>query len=611
MRRLPIRWAKTLGLLLTIAPASLAQTDEPPPNLLDNQTFDSPLTLRVRKYATVPSQTFGDLSTRSINSMTTRPGDTQGLYVTSLDGRIHRLTDNAQGQGDVSLWYDVKDSAPLSPRSRIHGGLRDIAFHPDFNQVGSPGYGKVYGSLMLTRDSATSSTNFLGSSRSGLNAQGAVAEWTFDFGTNSIDDGSYRELFRVQSPQFDHPIKQLEFNPHALPGDADYGALYIAHGDGSVFNTSVGTGQTTSDALGKILRINPIEDTASQSPYQLVGNAFELDGDPNTLAEVFTWGHRNPHNITFGQTVDGRQQLLVAEVGQDNIDEVNLIKLDEHDGENFGWNLRTGTFTFDGTIGYGAGAGPLPANEASAFDLVYPVLQLDHDDLTGDRRVAIAGGVVIDNWVDPTLQGRYFYGDFATNSLGGSGGEIWSAKLQTLADLKTSLDPGESPESLEWIDDFERHPLAFDHDDNPSTADLLFDDFIDLLEADGTSGNRSNIRFGEGPDGALYVSSKQNGSIYLISNTKQLGLPGDATGNGVVNLADYNLIQLNYGQSVLAGTGGDVTFDGRVDLSDFFKWKQAASPALVALVSGTIPEPSALLLIGMSTWLTVVHRRRA
>lgn len=61
---------------------------------------------------------------------------------------------------------------------------------------------------------------------------------------------SYGEAFRVAMPRYDHPIKQIVFKA---------GYLYIGHGDGSLSSAIAGGGQG-NDALGKVLRIDPLQD---------------------------------------------------------------------------------------------------------------------------------------------------------------------------------------------------------------------------------------------------------------------------------------------------------------------------------------------------------------
>lgn len=486
-------------------------------NLLNDVVTPSTTRIDVIRYATLPSHTNLERNnTRQIISLTSRPGD-DALYTTSQDGRIHRVAPTANGLGSVSEWFNLNSAfsgVSINNGNAFHGGARSTAFHPDFDNPASNGYGKFYASFIADN---VSNANFLGNSSG--NYQSAVGEWTYDFKTNQVQGGSYRELFRVKNPNFDHPIKQISFNPHANISDDDYGLLYIAHGDGSVFNTRIGTGQNTQDALGKILRINPINPGGTKN-YTTPGNVFSEDSNSQTLPEIYSFGHRNPHTLTFAQDSQGETHLITTEIGQDNVDEVNIVL----NGRNYGWNERTGTFTFDGSIGYTEGVGHLPHNDASENNHIYPSIQIDHDDPTSNRRIATAGGFIPGPGSHTGLQGRFIFGDFAVSSSGSipesSGGDLWSVSLDDLLAQNTFLSgsPGDdSPSDLSWIDDFDQHAIGFDRD-NDGIVDQIVSDFVELLQADGVNTNRADFRFGTGPRGELFLSSKQNGAIYKLTN---------------------------------------------------------------------------------------------
>ncbi|MEM6751155.1 MAG: matrixin family metalloprotease, partial [Planctomycetota bacterium] len=86
-----------------------------------------------------------------------------------------------------------------------------------------------------------------------------------------------------------------------------------------------------------------------------------------------------------------------------------------------------------------------------------------------------------------------------------------------------------------------------------------------------------------------------------------VALPGDANGDGVVDLLDFDVLAQNFGSSTGNGAvDGDFNGDGVVDLLDFDVLAQnfgATSPA-------AIPEPtSGAVMTGVALWL--VRRRRA
>lgn len=84
-----------------------------------------------------------------------------------------------------------------------------------------------------------------------------------------------------------------------------------------------------------------------------------------------------------------------------------------------------------------------------------------------------------------------------------------------------------------------------------------------------------------------------------------VGLVGDADGNGVVNIADFDLIRGNFLNTVAAGEDGDLDFSTVVDLTDFRIWKNAFGGA----GPNSVPEPSAALLIVVGGAGLVLARR--
>jgi hypothetical protein len=86
-------------------------------------------------------------------------------------------------------------------------------------------------------------------------------------------------------------------------------------------------------------------------------------------------------------------------------------------------------------------------------------------------------------------------------------------------------------------------------------------------------------------------------------------VPGDVNGDGAVNNADFEVIRLNFLQSVTARADGDLNADGFVDFADFREWKGAA-PGVGSSSAASIPEPTAyLLVVGMGFGISLWTRR--
>ena len=295
-------------------------------------------------------------------------------------------------------------------------GLSCIAFHPDYARPGTGGEGKFY----TTYQSNVPGLRVPDYSGAGLPtrpgivlAQYAITEWTVDPSNLArIDPNSRREVIRFESSgpkTVVHSVGGLSFDPFAQPGDADYGNLYIPMGDMNDTST-VPNWQHVQDRdnpFGKILRINPLANGAA--PYSVpASNPFAdggsvLDPDGNT-EEIYAWGFRNPHTMSFAQDRNGISRLIVFDIGAADYEEINVVDR----GDNHGWTR------FDGAV---------PGNPATALNMAagaileFPAAVYDHTipNLPGTPPVAglaaITGGFVVSDPNDPTFENELIFGD--------------------------------------------------------------------------------------------------------------------------------------------------------------------------------------------------------
>ncbi len=475
-------------------PAQLVLSAKPPNTDTDNNVmwnFDpipSDLEVIIQPYVELP------LATNGLPARWNTMGsfDNRLFVADEHDGRVYEITN-----GEASLWFDIADAIQshtgrsLNISNSFHGGLRGIAFHPDFTTNG-----KFYASLMEQRPNDTTN-HFYISDNSGIDADSVLVEWTADITTLNINPASYREIFRVGVPEYDHPIKQIAFNPYVEPGSKDYGNLYIAHGDGSVESTLAGTGMA-NDALGKILRINPLQ--AGDNNYSVpTDNPFTQDNSlPN---EVYSYGHRNPHHLAF--SIDGH--LLATEAGRDNVDEINLIK----PGSDYGWPEREGAFVHLDAGTLFDGVDELPENDALNGH-EYPVVQFGHHGSIGATFTgeALGGGFVVEN--GSALNGEFFYIDFPKTGL------LMHSSLTDMLQAKTNGAPSEltNAQTFSAI-------IKFDHDANPDTPPLD-NDLKQIVQSAAGYVNvfdRLDIRIHQGTQGELYLTSKRNNMVYVVSNS--------------------------------------------------------------------------------------------
>lgn len=436
----------------------------------------------VKRFAKIPN--FGGRGSRIV-STTNFGGD---LYVctSTSGGLIYKVTTS----GQVSLFFNAAgamsyNGQPMDTTNLQHGGLRSVAFHPNFNSNGF-----LYVSTMIKRNVSPSSLNYFSKPSANLiPADSVLLEFKFSKPLNKVLASSMRVVMRIGMPKYDHPIKQIAFKgPY----------LYIAHGDGSVQSATAGGGQR-NDGLGKIIRINPLQ--SGDQPYSVPSsNPFISNG--NWKNELYAVGFRNPHNICFSKS----GELFVTDAGRDNVEEVNIVKA----GGNYGWSLREGTFVHKASGGIVNGVGPLPGNDAS-FGFEYPVVQVGHEGSVGAGFVgqALAGGCPVEN--GSPMSGRMFYANFPSD------GNLYYSFLSNMRAAKTKGSPSQLTQATTY-----KAGILFDHDNNPNSAPLKLDNMRDVVRKEPGLGSqtRCDLRFGQGPGGEIYISSKVSGWLYLLTSTK-------------------------------------------------------------------------------------------
>src|SRR5678809_1571682 len=89
--------------------------------------------------------------------------------------------------------------------------------------------------------------------------------------------------------------------------------LYIGIGDGSSVEFGFPFLAHSLDKIwGTIIRIDPRGNNSRNSQYGIPkSNPFVDSKDPNTLGEIYAYGFRNPHRISW--TKDGR--ILSSNIG--------------------------------------------------------------------------------------------------------------------------------------------------------------------------------------------------------------------------------------------------------------------------------------------------------
>ena len=270
------------------------------------------------------------------------PGDPDALWVLEQPGRVVRL---AGGAREVVL--DLTRRVKLGAEQ----GLLGIAFHPDF---------------------ATDRRLYL--HWSNPNGDTRVAEFEVR-GDGRIDPHPGRQLLALDQPEENHNGGQLAFGPD--------GRLYLGLGDGGG-------------------AFDPNEN--AQDRESLLGKVLSTDIDARRPAwRVELYGLRNPWRFSFDPALG---ELWVADVGQDEIEEVNRVLLEpDEPPKNLGWSAFEGVDELD--EGH---------DLDTTGDIVWPVATYTHRD-----GCSVTGGIVYHGTDVAELAGRYVYGDFCS-------GTLWSLK---------------------------------------------------------------------------------------------------------------------------------------------------------------------------------------
>ena len=438
--------------------------------------------------------------------------DGSGRMVVATLGGLLRVIDedgNILG-GPDSIYLNTNTSqTAIAPFAY---GLTSVAFHPDFANSGSGGFGKLY-VLVTEAPKAENLYDFVPIVGSGNDHAALLVEYTID--ASAIDSNALitsgggqnvgrRELFVVREPDNEHNFCDLVFD--------EAGRLFVSAGDGLFnFNGAVNlealNAQELETVLGKVLRIDPLGSTSSNGQYGIVNeNVFASDGDANTLGEIFSYGHRNPWRLSIDHPT-GR--VLVGEVGHFNIEEVNICS----NGNNYGWPDLEGSFLINFNNGF-----DLMPDIGDAFAIANgytpPTFEYDHEDGR-----SVTGGFVYRGNSIPALHGKYIFGEF-------QGGFVAGDRRLFVGDLDTG-------------------------------------DFQVLSLAAGSVNLGQPVSFGEDASGELYVVTL-DGRILTIN---PIVLFGDANQDGVVNLLDIQpfVALITAGQFQLEA---DMNQDGAVNLLD-------------------------------------------
>lgn len=498
-------------------------------------------TLELTDYLELPLT--GDMSTDRVSGVLARgsvlrdePGGGKRFFINDLTGPLYIFDKQTKKLIPYLNFDGTGDRTGLFPKFTAAmgyaAGLMNFVFDPDYARNGifytlhmesstTPEESAVPKSGVVSGlDLAGYRTTKALSPPTALNARGTremvLVEWTDKQIGNTTFEGTAREVMRMQLPGIFHPLNEIIFNPAARRGDPDWRVMYLGVGD-------AGTGERPGPARmyaqrldtyqGKILRIIPMlsehtsTSTISENGRYRIPNDNPFISDPGAKKEIWAYGLRNPHRLTWYIDPEKPRQatLFAFNIGLVSWETIAVIKK----GANYGYPLREGTQS----MSEGNAMGPLPTDDAIPILLTdsitrgtvrptYPVIQYPHAPGGGD---AIANGFIYRGKQIPVLKDCFVFGDVTT-------GRIWYTPIKDV--------------------------LAAD-DGNPLTVAPIYELNTQLRKlSEGTyrkrgglstglpgrgavaGAGRIDLRLSEDNEGELYVLTKGDGMIRKFVSIK-------------------------------------------------------------------------------------------
>ncbi|MGK0219529.1 MAG: glucose/arabinose dehydrogenase, partial [Planctomycetota bacterium] len=291
----------------------------------------------------------------------TGAGDGSGrLFVVEQSGVV-RVVGPGADPSTADVFLDITERVS---RAGNEEGLIGFAFHPKFSENG-----EVYVHYSLA----------------GPDATGILSRFTLMKDDPSrLNPESEHILLRQPQPYRNHNGGTVAFGPE--------GYLFLTLGDGGAADDPHGNGQNLLTLLGSILRID-VDTPGDGLPYGIPeDNPFA--GDPESArAEIYAFGFRNVWRFSFDRETG---ELWAGDVGQNLIEEIDVV---EYAG-NYGWRRFEATRVFDKTT------------ELTTEPAIGPVSTYGRTE-----GISITGGNVYRGQRYPSLQGAYFYGDYASGNI--------------------------------------------------------------------------------------------------------------------------------------------------------------------------------------------------
>ncbi len=376
-----------------------------------------------------------------------------------------------------------------------------------------------------------------------------IAEYKTTTGNGNSNTGditSERVLLTIPQPFSNHNGGMVEFGPD--------GYLYIGMGDGGSGNDPGNRAQNRAQLLGKMLRIDPNVPPGSMVPYLIPAtnpfqgaNTSRCDGGSttagNTCQELWTIGMRNPWRYSFDR--GGNNNLYVADVGQDAIEELDVIT----GGGNYGWRVYEGNqcTNLDPSL-------CIPGNYIAPF--------FTYTHTAG--RCSVTGGYVYRGGLGSLPNGAYTFADYCSGEIW-----MWNNNAQTL------------------LQDTPRNVVSFGEDEDGELYVCYSNGQIDKISrskapADFDGDFKTDLSIYRPSEGTWYVSNSSNGSFRAqqFGTLEDIPTPEDYDGDNITDIgvfrpstgvwyyfgsATNTFGAFNFGTSGDIPAAGDYDGDGKAD----------------------------------------------
>jgi hypothetical protein len=406
-----------------------------------------------------------------------------------------------EGNKQPAVYANVGAVFPFAAYNRLESGFIGFDFHPEFAKNGL--FYTVHGERAQGNPATP---NFVppGFTQADATYHNVITEWQATNPAANTFEGTRRELLRVAHivANLTHPMGNVEFNPTAKPGSPDYGLLYTSGSDlgfsngGGPHANNPGQTQRLDSVITAILRFDPRSPTVSGGTKGLgdytipAVNKFAADGDPKTLGEIFAYGFRNAHRLSWDQT-DGT--MFASDIGMNHIEEINIVR----DGGNYGWMHREGLFENGITRPGGALNQLFPLTpdvmEGRVKDgFTYPVAMYDHSD-----GQAVTNGFAYYGRI-AALRGKFVFGDIVR-------GRLFAADVAAMKKADDGI-----PQTVAPVEEIQLYV-------RDARGNRVYVSLRELVEkAMGATMTRADLHISRGRDGELFITSRQDGTIRML-----------------------------------------------------------------------------------------------